>query len=183
MLKWTLSELAKYRQTPLHFSETLDLKQELMERDPEILDVTPVAADGYVSFDDGDILVSVTLGGKLTVPSTRSLQPVVLPLDFTFSEVYLTDETHKDKYEDGQLVLDLDGDTLDLHPAIADHVLLSIPMQVLTPEEAAQGIMPKGDNWTVMGEDDFAKEQEQDRPNPAFEKLKGLFPDDDDKQK
>lgn len=63
MLKWTLSELAKYRSTPLHFQETLDLKQHLVERDPEIQDVTPIAVDGYISFDDGDLLASVTLKG------------------------------------------------------------------------------------------------------------------------
>ena len=182
MLKWTLSELAKYRSTPLHFQETLDLKQHLVERDPEIQDVTPIAVDGYISFDDGDLLASVTLKGAVVIPSTRSLKPVDWPLNFTFSEVYITDPTHEEKYEEGQLVLELDGDTLDIQAAIEDHILLSIPMQVLTPEEEEAGEMPKGEDWTVMGEDDYVQTKTADeQPNPAFEKLKGLFPDDSDK--
>ncbi|MFD1393658.1 YceD family protein [Lacticaseibacillus jixianensis] len=182
MLKWTLAELAKYRTTPLHFSETLALKADLIARDPEILDVTPITAEGYISFDDGDVLASVTLKGTMVVPSTRSLKPVDLPLDFTFSEVYLTDPAHEDKYEEGQLVLILEGDSVDIQAAIEDHILLAVPMQVLTPEEAEAGEMPHGTDWTVMGEEAYQKAQETDeKPNPAFAKLKDLFPDDEDK--
>lgn len=184
MLKWSISELVKYRDQPLHFTTTLDLKKELMARDPEILDMTPLTVDGYISYDKGDLLVSVTLGGKMVIPSTRSLTPVDWPLDFTFTEIYLLNPADKDKYDDGQLLIDLDGSELDLHPAIADHVLLSIPMQVLTPEEEAGEAMPEGDDWSVVGEADYeAGKAEQQTANPAFAKLKQLFPEDDDELK
>lgn len=183
MLKWTLPELSKYRTTPLHFQDTLDLEAALIARDPEIRAVTPIKVDGYLSFDDGDLLASVTLNGSMVIPSTRSLKPVTWPLNFTFSEIYVTDPDHEEKYEEGQLVLELDGDAVDIQAAIEDHILLSVPMQVLTPEEAEAGEMPQGEDWTVMGEDDYVQTQEADeKPNPAFEKLKDLFPDDKDKQ-
>ena len=74
----------------------------------------------------------------------------------------------------------LEDAELDLLPAIEDHLLLSIPMQVLTPEEVASGDIPSGDDWEVLAEEDFDKavKKEKQADNP-FTKLKGMFPDDD----
>lgn len=183
MLKFTVAELAKYKHTPLHVDETLDLKADLMNRDPEILDVSPLALDAYLSADDGDFLLSAHLKGSLVVPSTRSLKPVTLPLDFSFSEVYVQDDARREKYEDGELVITMEDDELDLLKAVADHVLLSIPMQILTPEEEAGAHMPSGQDWQVLSEDDYAatkaEQKEQDSP---FAQLQGLFDDDSDKK-
>ncbi|MCI1985798.1 MAG: YceD family protein [Lactobacillus sp.] len=183
MLKFTVADLAKYKHDPLHVEETLQVKDALMTRDPEILDVSPIKVDAYISADDGDFLLSATLIGKLTVPSTRSLKPVVLPLDFTFSEVYVQDDDRKDKYENGELVITMADDELDLEAAVLDHVLLSIPMQVLTPEEAAGEAMPSGADWEVVAEDDFkALQQEEKAADSPFAKLQGLFDADSDKK-
>ena len=38
-MKWSLSQLKTYRETPLQFDEALDLKHSLMSRYPEIIDV------------------------------------------------------------------------------------------------------------------------------------------------
>ena len=58
---------------------------------------------------------------------------------------------------DGEILMPLEDAELDLLPAIEDHLLLSIPMQVLTPEEVASGDMPSGDDWEVLAEEDFDK--------------------------
>lgn len=181
MLNWAIAELMKYKETPLHFTETVDVKADLIKRDPEIMDVSSINVDGYISFDKGDYLVSVTLAGSITVPSTRSLKPVELPMNFTFSEIYLSDPDHADQYEDGELLIELTGDRLDLVSAVEDHLLLNIPMQVLTPEEAADDEMPSGTDWEVMTESDYQATQEEqaEQPNAAFAKLKDLFNDDD----
>ncbi|KRM72861.1 YceD family protein [Lacticaseibacillus brantae] len=181
MLNWPVLELMKYKDTPLHFNETLDLKKDLMTRDPEIMDVTPIKVDGYIAYDKGDFVVSATLNGSMIVPSTRSLTPVTLPTNLSFSEIYLGDPAHADQYEDGELLIELEGDRLDLVPAIEDHILLSIPMQILTPEEAQTGTMPAGEDWNVISEDEYAQTHDEadERPNAEFEKLKDLFKDDD----
>ncbi|WP_461226437.1 YceD family protein [Lacticaseibacillus suihuaensis] len=181
MLKWSLVDLMKHRAAPLAFAETLALEQELTSRDPEILSVSPIHVSGTVRFTEGDFIATVAVAGKLVVPSTRSLKPVDWPLDFTFSEVYVSETSDREKYDDGQLLIDLDGDELDLMPAITDHILLAIPMQVLTPGEAADGEMPAGEDWAVVSEDDFAATHADAKPNPAFAKLQGLFDDDQDK--
>ncbi|WP_461212920.1 YceD family protein [Lacticaseibacillus sp. GG6-2] len=183
MLKFTAAELAKYKHTPLHVDETLDLKADLMARDPEIIDVSPIQLDAYISADDGDFLLSAHLKGQLTVPSTRSLTPVTLPLDFDFSEIYIQDDANREKYEEGELVITMVDDELDLLSAVADHVLLSIPMQILTPEEEAGGTMPSGQDWQVVSEADFkANQEDQQAADSPFAKLQGLFDDDPDKK-
>ncbi|MFD1484173.1 YceD family protein [Lacticaseibacillus baoqingensis] len=183
MLKFTVAELAKYKHEPLHVTETLDVKEALMTRDPEILDVSAIQLDAYISADDGDFLLSATLAGSLTVPSTRSLEPVSLPLDFSFSEVYVQADDRKDKYENGELVITMEDDELDLQAAVLDHILLSIPMQVLTPQEAAGTAMPSGEDWEVVAEDDFkALQQDEKAADSPFAKLQGLFDADSDKK-
>ncbi len=183
MLKFTVAELAKYKHNPLHVDETLDLKADLMARDPEIIDVSPIQLDAYISADDGVFLLSAHLKGKLVVPSTRSLKPVSLPLDFDFSEIYIQDDANREKYEEGELVITMEDDELDLLGAVADHVLLSIPMQILTPEEEVGGTMPSGQDWEVVSEADFkATQEEQKASDSPFAKLQGLFDDDADKK-
>ena len=41
-MKWSLLELNKYKEEPLVFSETLHLKEELLQRDDTLLDVSPI---------------------------------------------------------------------------------------------------------------------------------------------
>lgn len=183
MLKFTVAELAKYKHTPMHVQETLDAKADLMTRDPEILDATPFKIDAYLSADDGDFLLSATVVGTLTLPSTRSLTPVALPLDFTFSEVYVQDDAARDKYDEGELVITLEDDELDLTAAIYDHILLSIPMQILTDEEQVGGEMPAGEDWQVVSEADYkANKQDEHVADSPFAKLQGLFDPDADKK-
>lgn len=177
MLKWTIQELLRHQQAPLTFAETLDLEAELKARDPEIISVAPLTATGSVQADEGDLLVTVKLAGQMVIPSTRSLAPVTWPLNFSFSEVYAGANSDPEKYDDGQLVLELPDEELDLQSAISDHVLLSIPMQVLTPEEAANDEMPSGEDWQVVSEEE-AQAAAKATPNPAFNKLKQLFDDD-----
>lgn len=66
----------------VNFHETLDLKAALMKRDNLILDVAPVEVEGLVSVDKKGYIVHYTVQTTLTVPSTRSLEPVELPMDF-----------------------------------------------------------------------------------------------------
>ena len=127
MLKWTIQELMKHDQEPLHFSTTLDVKADLQDRDPEVLDVSPIQVSGDIVYDRGDFLVSVNLKGTLVVPSTRSLTPVTLPQDFTFSEIYLTDDGHADQYEDGEILMPLEDPELDLLPAAVSYTHLTLP--------------------------------------------------------
>lgn len=95
-MKWALSDLHRYQDEPLHINSTLDLNASLTDRFPEtVLAATPVTVDGYLSYDKGDATLSARVELVLTVPSSRSLAPVELPLNFTITETYLPDDSHR----------------------------------------------------------------------------------------
>ena len=138
-MKWSLLELRKYQETPLTFHETLDLKAALMKRDNLILDVAPVEVEGLVSVDKKGYIVHYTVQTTLTVPSTRSLEPVELPMDFSVDEVFMTEEQFqsRDEQMSADEILLIEGPLLNLAESIEDNILLAIPMRVLTKEEEA----------------------------------------------
>ena len=100
-MKWSLVELHRYQNEPLHIQSTFDLNASLTKLFPDIiLAVAPVKVDGYVTYDDGDATVSANVKTTLTVPSSRSLKPVPLTVDFEFTETYSEDRRHLSRYED-----------------------------------------------------------------------------------
>ncbi|WP_461239467.1 YceD family protein [Paucilactobacillus sp. N302-9] len=181
-MKWSLNELQKYKDTPLHIDDTLDLDATLTERFPEmILHVDPVKVSGYLSYKDGDVMVTIKVDTNLTVPSSRSLTPVPFPTQFEFTEFYLPSSEHLDRYEKDETVIVLDNETIDLDEAVAENIVLQIPMRILSPEESEGAPMPTGHDWEVISEDDYddAQAVEDNSVDPRLAKLKELFPDQD----
>ncbi|UQS83371.1 DUF177 domain-containing protein [Bombilactobacillus thymidiniphilus] len=181
MLVWSTAELEKYRHHPLQLEQNLDLTAELKQRDSQIMDMSLVHVKGMISLDGPLIFSDLTVQTKLVYPSTRSLKPVDLTLDFTIHEAYTVDEKvltpeQKDAQE---IIIVLDDRKLDLKQAIADNILLSIPTQVLTPTEQQNGVMPAGSEWQVMSEEEYDKTVAGNKTatNEQFAKLKELFPD------
>lgn len=158
-MKWSLLELRKYQETPLTFHETLDLKAALMKRDNLILDVAPVEVEGLVSVDKKGYIVHYTVQTTLTVPSTRSLEPVELPMDFSVDEVFMTEEQFqsRDEQMSADEILLIEGPLLNLAESIEDNILLAIPMRVLTKEEEAATELPKGNDWEVVSEEEYQR--------------------------
>lgn len=184
-MKWSLLELRKYQETPLEFSETLDLKQNLIKRDGSILDLEPVVVDGILTVDKAAYIIHYRVQTVITIPSTRSLEPVVLPMDFTVDEVFMTPEQYnrrEDLIPEEEIII-LDKDSIDLDESIEDNLLLAIPTRVLTEAEEHADKLPEGDGWQVMSEEDYLLQQEQaaDQLDPRLAKLSELFSDDDSK--
>ncbi|WP_010622021.1 YceD family protein [Paucilactobacillus suebicus] len=181
-MKWSLNELQRYQDEPLQLDSTLDLSALLTERFPEdILAVKPVKISGYLSYDKGDVMVTLKVETTITVPSSRSLRPVDLPLSFKYTEFYLGDAEHVKKYEDSDTVIVLDDDKMiDLDEAVAENIVLQIPMQVLSKEEQQSNEFPAGNGWEVISEEEYvANETESKKVDPRLAKLKELFPDQD----
>lgn len=184
-MKWSLAELHRYQNEPLHIQSTFDLNASLTKLFPEtILAVTPVKVDGYVSYDDGDVTINVHVNTTLTVPSSRSLTPVQLPLDFDFTETYIGDRAHLANYEDDEVVFLLKkGEKIDFDSALAENIVEQVPLQVLSADEKAGKPMPTGKGWSVISEDDYqASKQKDNKVDPRLAKLQKLFPDQDDKK-
>ena len=75
-MKWSLNELRQTVDEPLTFSETLDLKDELMTRNSDIIDVSPVEVKGIFSVDELGVCGYVKVKTKLVLPSSRSLNMI-----------------------------------------------------------------------------------------------------------
>ena len=142
----------------LQFDQEFDLAQELQERNREVLDIQKTY--------------------KITLASSRSMTPVDREEAYTVHEVFASVEdgsVQKDLLED-DLVLPFEGDTIDLAASVADNILLHIPLKVLTPEEEAGASMPTGNDWQVLTEEDYQKQQmEKKEANSPFASLQGLF--------
>ncbi|MDH6365261.1 uncharacterized protein M2139_002263 [Enterococcus sp. PF1-24] len=185
-MKWSLLELRKFQEEPLTFAETIDLKENLMNRDATILDVQPVVVDGLVTVSKGEYIVHYTISTTLTLPSSRSLTPVEYPLQLTVDEVFMTTEQYRQRNDlipEEDIIL-LEADTIDLDISVADNILLAIPVQIFTAEEETATDLPKGSGWQVLSEADYHQQKEQaaDTIDPRLAKLSELFSPEEDSE-
>ncbi|WP_438468032.1 YceD family protein [Streptococcus pluranimalium] len=165
----------------LQFDKVLDVKDQLLARDETIIDLQNVMAKGLVTFDDGLYLLNYQLSYELTLPSSRSMEPVVLSEKQEVSEIFIevADVPSKADLVEENLVLLLEEDYIDLSDSVVDNILLNIPLKVLTDEEQKAEVMPEGSNWTVLTEEQYqAMKEEEKQDNSPFASLSGLFDED-----
>lgn len=182
-LKLTSEQLLKLQHQTLHLDEQVDLSVPLKKRLPEMIAVSPLHVVGTLRNDDLGWVSQLTVTGEITLPSTRSLAPVGLPLNLQIEELYVlpADQPSQDELEQmDQTVITIENDLLDLETAIEDHIILNIPTQIFTQDELDHQTMPTGEGWSVISEDEFSSlaEEQAEQPNPEFEKLKDLFKDE-----
>ena len=181
-MKWSLLELNKYKEEPLVFSETLHLKEELLQRDDTLLDVSPITVEGLLAVNKSEYLLHYTIQVTVTVPSSRSLEPVALPMQITVDEVFMTKEqmdTRDERFAAEEIIL-LDKPTIDLDESVEDNILLSIPIQVLTEEEQNSQEMPSGNDWEVISEEAYLESKQkaaEQTVDPRLAKLSELLSD------
>ncbi|QMU07819.1 DUF177 domain-containing protein [Levilactobacillus suantsaii] len=184
-MKWSLTELRKtHRNDPLTFEETLDLTADLKARyGDEVLDLSPVKTKGLVSVvSGGDVMVVAQVKAVLTVPSSRSLTPVKLPVDFQMTEYYVADAAATQRFEKTDVVMVVPDGVIDFNKAVGDNLILQIPMHILSDAEKQGSAMPEGQDWQVVSEADLDQvEAEHQSVDPRLAKLKDFFPDQDDK--
>ncbi|MEY8461898.1 DUF177 domain-containing protein [Streptococcus merionis] len=162
----------------LSFSEKLDLKANLQSRNPEILNIEEVTANGQVKYENKMYFLDYFLSYKLTLPSSRSMAPVLLEQSYPVTEIFMEEADLRNLAGDidEELVLVIEREQIDLSESVADNILLSIPLKVLTPEEEASAAFPEGEDWQVLSEEDYAASQaEQKKANSPFAGLAGLF--------
>ncbi|MGT2926056.1 DUF177 domain-containing protein [Streptococcus cuniculipharyngis] len=172
--------LSEVKKNPdgLSFEKSLDVTASLQERQPDVLAVRDLLVKGQVSYEDGLYHLVYDLSYVITLPSSRSLEPVDLAEQLTVDEVFIEGSqamTKQDLVEEN-LVLIVEGDSLDLTESVIDNILLNIPLKVLTAEESQASDLPSGSDWAVLTEDQYQnlKEQEKEANNP-FAALDGLF--------
>ncbi|MFD1466344.1 YceD family protein [Lapidilactobacillus mulanensis] len=184
-LKLTSEQLLRLQHETLHLDEQADLFDSLKKRLPDLISSTSLHVVGTLRNDGLGWVSDLKVTGTITLPSTRSLAPVELPVDLNIEELYVlpADLPSQDELEEmDQTVITIEDDLLNLEVAIEDHIILMIPTQIFSEDEIANQTMPAGEGWTVISEDQFAKvaEENAEQPNPEFAKLKDLFKDEDE---
>ncbi|MFL1696188.1 DUF177 domain-containing protein [Weissella kandleri] len=186
-MKWNLNELVKYKQEPLRFSETMDVKMALKDKFSDvIIDATPMQVEGMVQNEQDDFVLHAHVVGKIVTPSTRSAEPVDLPLDFMIDEIYIQDAKHAERYEMSESIILLEDDVLNFDDVLVDYIFLQIPLQVLAAGEE-EAPMPEGEGWAVISEDEYLAEHEAtneqaDENNTPLAGLSDLLNHENDEQ-
>ncbi|MGO2083137.1 YceD family protein [Vagococcus sp.] len=186
-MKWALAELNKFRGSQLIFDERINLTEELQRRDQTIIEVLPVEVKGTIDVDRTSYLAHFSVNTSVVLPSSRSLEPVTLPLSFMVDEVYmrpsdieaLTDVSEEQK----SLIMPLEKDMINLNEAVQDFILLNLPIQILTEAEKNNDAdLPAGDFWQVLSEEDVMKKKNspdsEQKIDPRLAKLSELLKDD-----
>lgn len=176
-MMFMISEIKKHAEG-IQFNVSLDIKDRLMKRCKDVLDIKDVVAKGVVSYDDGLYLLNYTLNYAITLPSSRSMLPVELHQQESVSELFVEaiDIPSKEDLVRDNLVLILESETIDLEESVIDNILLTIPMQVLTQEEQISNTMPSGEHWAVLTEEQYHDLQvDKKKENNPFSTLSGLF--------
>ena len=182
-MRFSWRDLANQRNQRL-VDQTFDLKSALMTRDPHgIISASPFRVRAALKYQFQMVNVTAHLHGGLTVPSSRSLVPVKLPLAFNFTEIYVRSNWALKRYEQehphGNTVLLVNHDgMIDFTQALIDNIILQIPVRVLSPEEKRRHLMPKGNGWRVISERDYRQsslEAKSKQIDPRLAKLKNYF--------
>jgi uncharacterized protein len=187
-MKWSLLELKKFQNEPVVIDETLELNAHLKEREPQILEISPVVVKGLLTVGKDEYILHYTADYTITLPSTRSLTPVPLKLSIPVTEVFMTEEqfsSQDDPNFQPEQVMVIEGQTIILDESVEDNILLEIPIQVLSEEEQQSEDYPSGSEWEVMSEEEYAKRltaEKEETVDPRFAGLANLFGDEDAKE-
>lgn len=178
-MKWAKLQLLKFRNKPLELNETLDLKELIAQRFSDIiLDIDQVFVTGKISIlKNDDIEIQANVKTCVTAPSSRSLEPVKINLDFDINELYISNLEDLKKYEEENQVFFLEKDIIDLDEIVVENIISEMPLQILTDEEQKADNMPKGDEWRVISYDDLLTEEkskEEDFVDPRWDALNDL---------
>ena len=187
-MKWSLQELNKFKDICLPIEAELDLKEALQKREKEILDISKISVNGVIRMDAKEYILHYKMQYTITLPSSRSLTPVAIPMSIDVDEIFQTLEDFQMLKEEERLdeILVIEGNTISLDESVADNILLEIPLRVLTPEEEESNELPQGSFWKVLSEEEFeeeaAKESQQSIIDPRLAKLKELLIEESDSQ-
>ena len=176
-MKLNIQEIRKQPED-LHFEQALDLAAELRIRNQEIIDVKDILAVGKVQYEDRMYFLDYQLSYTIVLASSRSMEPVELAESYPVTEVFMEGATNQLDQEvlDDDLVLPIENGEIDLAESVADNILLNIPLKVLTAEEEAGQDFPVGQDWQVMTEEEYRRQQEEQKASKSpFASLKNLF--------
>lgn len=174
-MKISLKQLEAYQGEPRYFDEKLCIEDSLKLRDPEIISVSPASLKGFFLYEGHSVIAQFTCTLDITLPSSRSLEPVVISLEIPIVERYVPETSSSFDDDDfSEIIIPLKDDWIDLQPAVEDHILLNLPLKVLSPEELENDQMPSGKDWEVVSEEQYRSQKQRHKEQSVDPRLAGL---------
>lgn len=172
-MKWTITQLQKYRIKGLVLDETIDVS-DIKETDSQIRDVSPIHVTGRADINAMNITFHIHLTGVLTLPCARTFVDVKYPVDIETTETFLLNEDYANLESEYYTVVK--GDVIDLTPVIRENLLLEVPMQVFCEDANPEGAAPQsGNDWSVVEPEELEQEKKVD---PRLAGLAKFFDND-----
>ncbi|MGM9925264.1 MAG: YceD family protein [Bacillus sp. (in: firmicutes)] len=172
-MKWTITQLQKYRGKGLVLDEKIDVS-EIKEADPQIRDVSLIHVTGRADINATNITFHIRLTGTLTLPCARTYVDVLHPFDIETTETFLLNEDYSNP--DSEFYTVVKGDVVDLTPVIRENLLLEVPMQVFCEDDNPEGAAPQsGNDWSVVEPEELEQEKKVD---PRLASLAKFFDND-----
>lgn len=154
-MKWTLSQLQKFRSKGLPIDETINM-DEIKETDPTIRKVSPIHITGCTDIDSTKVTFHLNIKGSLVLPCSRTLVDVDYPINVETTETFLLKVS---EYETDEEEVHQVKDVIDLKPIIAEILLLEVPMQVFCEDVTEEGAPQSGNDWEVIQEQDLQEKK------------------------
>ena len=127
-----------------------------MLKNTDIRRISPVKVNGYISNNNEEYELNITISGTMILPCARTLKDIEYPFS---SEI---DEVIGENDDDS---LEINQNRLDIFPIVWQNILVDVPLRVLAPDAKEEPI--SGDGWRLITED--TNEEEID---PRLAKLK-----------
>lgn len=153
-MKWTLSQLQKYRNKDFPIDEIIRV-DEVKQFDPTIRDVSPIHVTGRADIGSTKVTFHLNINGHFILPCSRTLVDILYPVNVETTETFLLQVSDYDVEEEAYQV---NGDVIDLMPVIREILLLEVPMQVFCEDFNSDEAAPQsGKDWQVINEEDQSK--------------------------
>lgn len=171
-MKWSLSQLRKFKDNAFTFNESIQLEDITDRRD--IIEIYNIEISGDILHGNRRFDVNLHIEADVDMIDSRSGDTVNYPLSIDTVEIF--DESIESDSE-----IDEQDDTLhavlheiDLEPIVRELIIVNIP-NVYTESESLPS-SSNTDNWKVFGSEE---ELEKERPiDPRLQKLQSLFSDE-----
>ena len=127
-----------------------------MLKNTDIRRISPVKVNGYISNNNEEYELNITISGTMILPCARTLKDIEYPFS---SEI---DEVIGENDDDS---LEINQNRLDIFPIVWQNILVDVPLRVLHPDAKEESL--EGDGWRLITEDD-----EKEVIDPRLAKLK-----------
>ncbi|PSL50785.1 uncharacterized protein B0H94_10261 [Salsuginibacillus halophilus] len=176
-MRWTIQQLLAKQKSGIDVETTVDIS-EIVERDRELIAITPVDVQGRGEVDRDIASFKLRLQGTMTLPCSRTLAETPYPFDVEMEERFRLDG--EPVPDDDVNFHEPENGIVNLTPYIKENVLLALPMQVFADGE--EGEAPQtGRDWEVVTQDELverrseASEAEEGKVDPRLADLAKYF--------